>query len=429
MKSILKKIIVAILTFEAKILLSRTKPTIVAVTGSVGKTSTKDAIYAVIKKRVHSRKSDKSFNSDIGVPLSVLGLSNAWGSPIGWLKNIVDGLIIAFFPGKYPNVLVLEMGVDRPGDMEKLTEWIKPDVVVLTRLPDVPVHVEFFDSPEAVIQEKLKLVEALRDDGILVYNQDDPKAVEAAEKALQKSIGFSRYSLSDFTGAADKIVYENGVAVGFEFVLTHNNASTLIRVNGSLGVQHVYSYAAAIAVGSIFEVKVEDAAEALREHVPPQGRMRLIRGIKDTLIIDDTYNASPIATEQSLQSLREMRGVKRKIAVLGDMLELGQYSIAEHERIGEFAAETVDLLITIGVRARGIATGALEHGLSEKNILQYEDARQAGRELQGILEAGDVVLVKGSQGIRAERVVEEIMADPEEASELLVRQGDIWKKI
>jgi UDP-N-acetylmuramoyl-tripeptide--D-alanyl-D-alanine ligase len=262
-----------------------------------------------------------------------------------------------------------------------------------------------------------------------VYNQDDPKAVEAAEKALQKSIGFSRYSLSDFTGAADKIVYENGVAVGFEFVLTHNNASTLIRVNGSLGVQHVYSYAAAIAVGSIFEVKVEDAAEALREHVPPQGRMRLIRGIKDTLIIDDTYNASPIATEQSLQSLREMRGVKRKIAVLGDMLELGQYSIAEHERIGEFAAETVDLLITIGVRARGIATGALEHGLSEKNILQYEDARQAGRELQGILEAGDVVLVKGSQGIRAERVVEEIMADPEEASELLVRQGDIWKKI
>jgi UDP-N-acetylmuramoyl-tripeptide--D-alanyl-D-alanine ligase len=429
MKSILKKIIVAILTFEAKILLSRTKPTIVAVTGSVGKTSTKDAIYAVIKKRVHSRKSDKSFNSDIGVPLSVLGLSNAWGSPIGWLKNIVDGLIIAFFPGKYPNVLVLEMGVDRPGDMEKLTEWIKPDVVVLTRLPDVPVHVEFFDSPEAVIQEKLKLVEALRDDGILVYNQDDPKAVEAAEKALQKSIGFSRYSLSDFTGAADKIVYENGVAVGFEFVLTHNNASTLIRVNGSLGVQHVYSYAAAIAVGSIFEVKVEDAAEALREHVPPQGRMRLIRGIKDTLIIDDTYNASPIATEQSLQSLREMRGVKRKIAVLGDMLELGQYSIAEHERIGEFAAETVDLLITIGVRARGIATGALEHGLSEKNIWQYEDARQAGRELQGILEAGDVVLVKGSQGIRAERVVEEIMADPEEASELLVRQGDIWKKI
>ena len=429
MKSIFKNIIVAILTFEAKLLLSRTKPTIVAVTGSVGKTSTKDAIYAVIKKRVHSRKSDKSFNSDIGVPLSVLGLQNAWSNPIGWLKNIIDGLIVALFPGKYPKVLVLEMGVDRPGDMEKLTEWIKPDVVVLTRLPDVPVHVEFFDSPEAVTREKLKLVDALRPDGILVYNQDDPKAVEAAEKALQKSIGFSRYSLSPFTGSADKIVYENGVAVGFEFILTHDNASTLIRVNGSLGVQHVYNYAAAIAVGSIFEVKVEDAGDALREHVPPQGRMRLIPGIKETMLIDDTYNASPIATEQSLQTLREMRGVKRKIAVLGDMLELGQYSIAEHERIGEIAAEAVDLLITIGVRARGIASGALEHGLSEKNILQYDDARQAGNELQAMLEPGDVVLVKGSQGIRAERIIEEIMAEPERAAELLVRQGTIWRKI
>lgn len=429
MKSLFKKIIVAILTFEAKLLLSRTKPTIIAVTGSVGKTSTKDAIYAVIKKRVHARKSEKSFNSDIGVPLSVLGLDNAWQNPIGWIKNIVDGLFIAFFPGKYPKVLVLEMGVDRPGDMASLTSWIKPDVVVLTRLPDVPVHVEFFSSPEAVTAEKMKLVEALRSDGILVYNQDDPKAAEAATKALQQSIGYSRYSLSSFTGSADKIVYENGVGVGFEFILTHNNTSTLIRVNGSLGVQHVYNYAAAIAVGSIFEVKVEDAAEALREHIPPPGRMRLMEGIKNTLIIDDTYNASPTATEQSLQTLREMRGVKRKIAVLGDMLELGQYSIGEHERIGELAAESVDILITIGVRARGIASGALDHGLSEKNIFQYDDARQAGKELEAMLEPGDVVLVKGSQGIRAERVVEEIMAEPEKAEELLVRQGDIWRKI
>lgn len=428
MKTIFKKIVVAILTFEAKLLLSRTKPTIIAVTGSVGKTSAKDAIYAVVKRRVHSRKSEKSFNSDIGVPLSVLGLETAWQNPIGWIKNIIDGFIIALFPGTYPKVLVLEMGVDRPGDMEKLTQWIKPDVVVLTRLPDVPVHVEYFASPEAVIAEKMKLVEALRPDGVLVYNQDDPKAVAAAEGALQKSIGYSRYSLSAFTGAADKIVYENGVAIGFEFVLTHNNTSTLIRVNGSLGVQHVYNYAAAIAVGTIFDVKVEDAADALREHVPPSGRMRLIAGIKNTLIIDDTYNSSPIATEQSLQTLREMRGVKRKIAVLGDMLELGQYSIAEHERIGKMAAEAVDLLFTIGVRARGIAQGALDSGLDEQNILQYDDSRRAGKELQGLLEPGDVVLVKGSQGVRAERIVEEIMAEPEKAEELLVRQGAIWKK-
>lgn len=429
MKQIFKHIVVSILTFEAKLLIKRTEPTIVAVTGSVGKTSTKDAIYAVLKNRVHTRKSEKSYNSELGVPLSVLGLETGWSSPLQWIRNIIDGAILVMHPGKYPKVLVLEMGVDRPGDMDKLTSWIKPDVVVLTRLPDVPVHVEYFGTPEAVIEEKMKLVAALRPDGVLVYNQDDERVVEAARGVRQQAIGYSRYSLSPFTGSADKIIYEDGKAIGFEFLLTHLDKATLVRVNGSLGVQHVYNYAAAIAVGSIFDVTIEDAEKALREYTPPPGRMRLIHGIKDTLIIDDTYNSSPAAGERSLQTLKELRGVRRRIAVLGDMLELGQYSIREHERIGELAAGACDLLITIGVRARGIASGALEHGMSEKKILQYDDAKKAGKELELMLQPGDIVLVKGSQGIRAERVVEEIMAAPERADELLVRQSPMWKKI
>ena len=121
--------------------------------------------------------------------------------------------------------------------------------------------------------------------------------------------------------------------------------------------------------------------------------------------------------------------MRRRIAVLGDMLELGQFSIREHERIGELAAEAVDILVTIGVRARGIASGALDKGMNEKNILQYDDARKAGKELESIIEPGDVILVKGSQGIRAERVVEELMAEPEKAEELLVRQNRFWKEI
>ena len=165
MKNFLKRIIVAILTYEAQLLLLRTKPTIVAVTGNVGKTSVKDAIYEVLKGTIHTRKSEKSFNSEIGVPLSVLGLESGWNNPLLWLKNIIDGLLLVIHPGTYPKVLVLEMGVDRPGDMDALTTWIRPHVVVLTRLPDVPVHVEFFDSPEAVCKEKIKLVHALRQIG------------------------------------------------------------------------------------------------------------------------------------------------------------------------------------------------------------------------------------------------------------------------
>ncbi|PIR84326.1 hypothetical protein COU16_01890 [Candidatus Kaiserbacteria bacterium CG10_big_fil_rev_8_21_14_0_10_47_16] len=429
MKTILKKVVVTILTFEAKILLRRTKPKIVAVIGSVGKTSVKDAIYAVLKNHEFARKSEKSYNSEIGVPLSVLGLQNAWSNPFQWLKNIIDGLIIALFPGKYPHVLVLEMGVDRPGDMAALAAWIQPDVVVLTRLPEIPVHVEYFDSPEAVIAEKLTMVDALKVDGVLIYNQDDQKVVEVAEGLRQNSIGYSRYSLSPFTGSADKIVYENGRAIGFEFILTHGNETALMRVAGSLGVQHVYNYSAAAAVGSVFGISIDEAAVALRDHMPPAGRMRLIAGIKDSIIIDDTYNSSPVAVERSLQTLKELKGIGRRIAVLGDMLELGQYSIAEHERIGALAAKSTDLLLTIGVRARGIAKGALENGMSEIGILQYDDAGQAGEELQNMIKAGDVILVKGSQSIRAERVVEEIMLEPEQAKELLVRQSPMWRSL
>ncbi len=428
MKEFFKKIVVAALTFEAKMLLRRTHPQIIAVTGSVGKTSIKDAIYEVFKGKIHVRKSEKSFNSEIGVPLSILGLPNAWNNPFHWIKNLIEGALIALHPGEYPKLLILEMGVDRPGDMDKLTSWVRPDVVVLTRLPDVPVHVEFFESPEAVAQEKKKLVDALKPDGILVYNQDDEKVAEVARGVFQRSIGYSRYSLSPFTASADKIVYENGHAVGFEFLLTHLDRAVLMRVNGSLGVQHAYNYAAAAAVASAFSMDIDTVAEALSAYVPPPGRMRLIPGIKNTLIIDDTYNSSPTASERSLATLGELKGVKRRIAVMGDMMELGQFSIREHERIGRLIPHTVDILVTIGVRARGFSKGAIEAGMDPKNIFEYDDALTAGKELQGFIHAGDVLLVKGSQSIRAERFVEELMAHPEDAEKLLVRQDATWKE-
>lgn len=428
MKTLFKKVIVAVLTWEAKLLLRRTRPTIIAITGNVGKTSTKDAIYSVIKHHERARKSQKSFNSELGVPLTVLGLPNAWNNPFLWLKNIIDGLLTALSPGEYPEVLVLEMGVDRPGDMAKLTEWITPDVVVLTRLPDVPVHVEYFDSPEAVVAEKMELVHALASDGVLIYNHDDEKIREVISQVRQQAIGFSRYSLSHFTASADKVIYDNGVPVGLEFTLTHLDTATSMRVQGSLGVQHAYNYAAAAAVASHLGIDLADSMEHLQDHVPPAGRMRVMPGIKNSIIIDDTYNSSPTAAERALMTLKELHGHTRKIAVLGDMLELGQYSTREHEKLGAQVAESCGVLITIGVRARKIAEGALEHGMSEKNIFQYDKVERAAAELQTMMRSGDMILVKASQGIRGEKLVEEIMADPSQAATLLVRQDEQWKR-
>lgn len=429
MKEFFKSFVVSVITAEAAVLLRRKRPKIIAVTGSVGKTSTKDAIYAAIKNHTYARKNEKSFNSEIGVPLTILGLPNAWSNPFAWIRNIIDGFFTAFFSGKYPEVLVLEAGIDRPGDMQKLVRWMKPDIVVITRLPSVPVHVEYFKSPEAVVEEKLKLVTALKTDGTLIYNADDTIITDRLDEFLQKQIGFSRYLASDFTAGKDKAIYKDNRPSGVSFSITHDGHAETVKVQGVAGTQHAYAAAAATAVAYELGISLKDAAEGLAALTPPNGRLKLLPGIKGSMIVDDTYNSSPIAAEHALETVREIQYSKRKIIILGDMMELGKFSAEQHRKLGERAADVADILFTVGVRARGVAEGAMAVGMSEKNVFQYDDVARAGRELQAMLQPGDLVLVKASQSIRAERIVEEVMAEPERASELLVRQDRTWKTI
>lgn len=143
-KKVSKKVVTAILQFEAQLVLKKYKPNIVAVTGSVGKTSTKDAIFSVLSTSFFTRKSDKSFNNELGVPLTILGLQTAASDPSGWIRNIFDGLALILLTHKYPRWLVVEVGADRPGDIRAIASWLRPDIAVVTRLSDVPVHVEFF---------------------------------------------------------------------------------------------------------------------------------------------------------------------------------------------------------------------------------------------------------------------------------------------
>ncbi len=429
MKNFLKSVVVKILVLEARMLIRRQKPKIIAITGSVGKTSTKDAIYAAIRSNVYARKSEKSYNSDIGVTLTVLGLPNAWNNPFLWLKNIIDGLFTALFTTSYPEVLVLETGIDRPGDMARLTSWLKPDIVVLTRLPDVPVHVEYFSSPAQVVAEKMKLVSAMSPEGTLIYNADDTIIESQLPEVLQKRVGYTRYLKSDFTARRDRVVYADDQPTGIAFTLTDPAGETFsIAISGTVGLQFVYAAAAAMAVAAELDVPLDGAAIALKGFVTPRGRMRIMPGIKASFIIDDTYNSSPEASKQALLALSEIKYAKRKIAVLGDMLELGNFSGDEHRKIGSQVPAAADMLITVGVRSRKIAEGAMATGMSEENVLQYEDADRAGRELQTMLKTGDVVLVKASQGLRAERIVEEIMAEPDKAEQLLVRQDAAWRR-
>ena len=429
MKSTLRTLVIRILTAEARVLLRRHKPTLIAITGSVGKTSTKDAIYDAIKDSVHARKSQKSFNSEIGVPLTILGLPTGWDNPARWLWNIIDGAFTAFFSRQYPKVLVLETGVDTPGDMQQLTRWLKPDIVVLTRLPNVPVHVEQFKGPEAVIEEKMKLVHGMKAGGVLVYNHDDELIKQQLPDVRQKTIGYGRYLPTDVKVSKDQVYYTGKVPAGITFNLTYGADSIEVSLPGVVGVQHSLGCAAAVAVAQQLNISLTQAAAGLSKLVTPPGRLKIIPGIKGSVLLDDTYNSSPIAVEHALETLSELKYATRRIAVLGDMLELGKYSSDEHKRIGKRVGEVCDVLLTIGVRARGFAAGALANGLDDETVFQYDNAARAGRELQIMLCSGDVVLIKASQGIRAERIVEEVMAEPEKATELLARQDPAWKQI
>ena len=430
MKSAFKKIISSIITFEAILILKKYKPKIIAVTGSVGKTSTKDAIFAVMSSTFSVRKSEKSFNSDIGIPLTILGCSNAWFNPILWMRNIFRGLEIIIFNANYPKWLVLEVGADRPGDIKDVTKWLKPDVVVLTTFAKVPVHVEFFKDREAVIREKRYLVEAMKHGGMLIVNGDDEDSMKMKELSKNISIIYGTGSACDLIATEIKNYYgEDGNIEGITFKVEYEGNIVPIVIKESLGAKSIYSSLAAIAVGLSQKINIVKSGEALLNLEVSKGRMRIIKGIKNTTIIDDTYNSSPVALASALHTLKDIKpkGKGRKIAVLGDMMELGKHSVDEHYKAGKFVAEVCNILMTVGIRSRKMAEGALDGLLGEENIFQFETSSEAGKFLQDIIKGNDIILIKGSQSTRMEKVVEEIMSEPEKASELLVRQETEWK--
>lgn len=431
MKGVLKKIIVAIIQAEAKLVLKKYKPKIIAVTGSVGKTSTKDAIYAILSEFFFVRKSSKSFNSDVGVPLTILGLPNAWNDPILWFNNIIDAFNLILFPHKYPEWLIIEVGADRPGDIRAIAGWLKPDMSVVTRMSEVPVHVEFFDSAEQVRQEKAELVIGTNPKGIVILNADDK--LVSSMRALFKGrvVTFGTTNSATVVGENFKIDYSQTIPsfpTGVSFGIRTEGHTLPIKITGSLGRQHMFSGIAAFSVAVALGLDLQKAATALSEHRSPPGRMKILAGIHDICIIDDSYNSSPVAAHEALETLSMIRVSGRKIAMLGDMLELGDYSKTEHEKLGLKVAKVADELYAVGLRSQDIYAKAKSAGFPEAQTHWFKDSVEARDHVRSHLRSGDVVLIKGSQGIRMEKVVAGLMARPDEAKTSLVRQDEEWAK-
>lgn len=424
MKDLFKPLIVRLLQWEAKLVLAKHKPFIIGVTGNLGKTSTKDAIFAVMKDHVHVRRNEKSLNSEFGVPLTILGERSGWGSPLAWMMILWRGLFVPF-EKQYPTHLVLEIGADRPGDIKSVTQWLHTDITVVTQFGQVPVHIEFFKNRDAVVEEKGYLVSALKETGLFIFNADDHDAMTLLEKTNARKVGIGIHKETDVK--ADHVKMYGEPLEGTEADVTIDGNVYHLVLPEVIGKSPVYCALPALAVARELNISLEVACAALRDGDKPKGRMRLLPGMNGSVIIDDTYNASPKATEHGLQTLGSIDTKGRKIAVLGDMLELGEFTRDEHYKIGMEAAKSAHKLYTVGIRARVMAEGALDGKMDDANIMQCDTSIDAGKELVQVLQPGDVVYMKGSQGVRMERAVKMILAETHPPEKYLVRQEKQWQ--
>jgi len=433
MKKILKKIIEVIAGFITRRIIRKYKPLIIGVTGSVGKTSVKDAIYVVLKSKYQVDKSWGNLNTELGIPLAVAGYKSAGTSLSFWLKALWR-MACLYWDGekKIKNILVLEMGADKPGDIKKLVKLAPPDIGVITNVGIS--HLEHFEKVSNIVAEKRKLVEALDSSGCAVLCGDNKKVLAMDKKTKARTItyGLERHNLVKATNLVfhygEKPIPGEELDWGISFKLNYQDTIIPIRLKEVLGAQQVQVVLAAVSCSICMGMNLLEVSEALAHYASPPGRMKIIRGLNGSFILDDTYNSAPASTLAALEVLEEVYS-KKKIVVLADMLELGSQEEKGHQEVGEQASKVADFIFTYGEK------GALIAEVAEKTIRKnkvvdaqhFKSQEDLINELKNLLDKDSVVLIKGSQKMRMEKVVKAIMTEPNQAKKLLVRQGKEWQ--
>ena len=430
----MKKLLEKHLRFLSKRILKKYKPKIIGITGSVGKTSAKEAIYSILKEKYRVRKNIKNYNNEIGVPLTIIGAETGGKNLFKWLVVCWRAWSLILLKKQYPEILVLEMGIDRPGDMKYLVSIVKCDFGVVTAIGDnVPVHVEFFKDIDHLVREKRALVESLYNGSMAVLNFDDQQVIQMQEKTraqirtfgFQKGASMRAIELNVITRYSEEI---EKLEIGLNFKIEYHGNVVPVYLPRVLGEHQVYAALIAALVAMQFDFNLIEVANHLKNFKSPKGRMNLIQGIKHTLIIDDSYNASPPAVLAALKVLAKTEINGKKWAVLGNMAELGKYTEKGHSLVGQAVVDhRIDYLVTVGAEAKIIADKAEESGMSKDMIYSFSESPEAGKFVQEKIEQGDLILVKGSQSVRTEKIVKEIMAEPLKVKELLVRQDKEWE--
>jgi UDP-N-acetylmuramoyl-tripeptide--D-alanyl-D-alanine ligase len=350
------------------------KAPLVAITGSVGKTTTKDMIHSVLAKKYSVLKSEGNFNNFIGLPSTLLKYNNE-------------------------EIVVVEMGMNHFGEISLLTDIAHPDIAVLTNIGHA--HIGILGSRENILKAKMEIVNGMNENGIIVINNDDVLLQGIKDKVKQNIVTYGIKNKSDY--------------MAYDIELTEDSTRFKIKQKDKvyevniplLGEHFVYNALAAWAVGDLQNTEPQDRVEGIEEFKLSKMRMDVIEK-NNIKIINDTYNAGPESMKAVLETLSKMQG-KRKIAILADMLELGEFSSSIHFDLGCFIGNLeLDFLITVGNAAKEIAKGAVDTGMSSDNIFIFEDKQSAIEKTEELIKQGDVVLIKGSRAMEMNKVTEKI---------------------
>ncbi len=428
----------------AKIELWKVKPDIIGITGSAGKSSVRNAVYVILKSKFTVKKSGKA-NSESGIPLDILGLYMKDYTFFDWVRVFVLAPIRVITRRKKYEKYVVEMGIDSPDEpknMSYLLKIVRPDTGVF--INTYPVHSENFDKEikeriptkrrelvvEKIADEKGKMIQSIDKNGYIIVNIDDKNVARIAAKCNSKKITISN--------KCGNVVYSNirYDLEGFkcDFALDwkgKKEKAQLVIKNQVLGPKYPINFALGIGVGLVYGVPFKQCVEALQNYPIPQGRMSLIKGIRGSYIIDGSYNASAQTVIDSLEVLHNLGNGRKKIAVLGDMRELGQEVESEHMKVAQKVVQVADEIVLVGpIMKRYVYEKISNNGFDKSKIHWFKTSFLAKDFVQELIKGKEIVLVKGSQNtIFLERVVEEIMENKQDVDKLLCRRGRYWDEV
>lgn len=380
----------------ASFILNKYRPKVIGVTGSSGKTTTKEAIAAVLQKRYRVFKNIGSYNGRYGLAISLGELTAEH------------------------EMAVLEMACDSFGEISELARLTQPQVGVITTINRT--HLAYLGTLNNIAAEKGRLIEALPFDGAAILNADNARVAGMVPRTQARILTFGLTAGADVR-AIDLTLRRDGL----RFTVQCNGQSYPGQIS-LLGRHQIYTVLAAVTTGLVFDIPPEAALAALKKLSPVPGRMNPLPGQKGSLIIDDTFNASPEATMAALDTLAEMPGA-RKVAILGDMPDLGDSERQAHQQIGRYAGTRVERLVTKGEAAQDIAVAAREEGLGKHAVTVTFTRDDAAAAVQDILSPDTVVLIKGGAGTRLEGVVQRLLGNPQRDRRKLVRQEAGWATV